>query len=240
MQKRIDWVALTIVVALILLSVAFVNQYLASLQRGAPVQYEHFIDYYTPDKEYDILEVEGFLTPEECAHIIAVSRDKLEPSRVYSDKADLNDPKYRKSDQTWLKTDMHPVVDKIDRVVAETTGRPRSNHEDLQVVKYEPSGFFSPHYDACEGDKAFCDRMNVTGGPRLWTFMVYLNDDFTGGETVFPKLGKSVKPKTGKLVVFQDTGDDEEIISNSFHGGEPVTSGQKWICNKWVRHREYT
>lgn len=35
--------------------------------------------------------------------------------------------------------------------------------------------------------------------------MVYLNDDFYGGETVFPTFGSKVKPKKGMVFVFPPT-----------------------------------
>ena len=32
--------------------------------------------------------------------------------------------------------------------------------------------------------------------------MVYLNDDFKEGETIFPVFGDVVEPKTGRLLIF--------------------------------------
>jgi prolyl 4-hydroxylase len=241
MKKSYDWKAALIILALLVLFSSILYKYIKNLKNESQPPVENFIDYYKAhsNMDYDIIEVDGFMTPEECDTIIRLAKDNLEPSRVYSDKADLNDPKYRISEQAWVKNGSHKTVDDFDNLVSAMTGLPKENHEELQVVRYEKGGFFSPHYDACEGEKDFCDRMNSTGGSRYWTFLVYLNDDFEGGETVFPQLGKSVKPKKGKLVIFQDTDTDGEIIPKSFHGGEPVKNGVKWVCNKWVRHREY-
>ena len=196
---------------------------------------------YTKGDTYTIMEYDDFLTREECAELISVASKSLEPSNVYNESTDKPDPKYRISEQAWLKKGSHAIADKIDQFVESVTGLPVDNHEELQVVRYKEKGFFSPHYDACYGEKEFCDRMNIGSGPRLWTFMVYLNDGFEGGETHFPKTGATVTPKQGKLIVFQDTYDDAdgEVIRDSFHGGNPVQSGEKWICNKWVRHRPY-
>ena len=46
------------------------------------------------------------------------------------------------------------------------------------------------------------------------TIIVYLNDDFVGGETEFPVLGDKVKPKKGKLLVFPP-------MWNYLHRGNP-------------------
>jgi len=189
---------------------------------------------------YDIMEIEDFLTSEECDKIIELASTRLEPSRVYTDNSDLHDTENRKSDQAWLLNDYDPLVHKISQKVAEYSGYPIENQEDLQVVHYEPGGFFKPHYDACEGTKDFCKRMDGIAGPRLWTYIIYLNDDLEGGETLFPYLNKKVIPKKGKCAIFQSSDDNGKLIRQSLHGGEPVTKGIKWICNKWIRINPYT
>ena len=37
---------------------------------------------------------------------------------------------------------------------------------------------------------------------RVLILMVYLNDDFGGGETVFPHYGDAIKPKKGSILIF--------------------------------------
>jgi len=189
---------------------------------------------------YSVQEIEHFLTHEECDKLIELASTRLEPSRVYTDNADLHDTENRKSDQAWLLNDTHPLVLQIAEKVAHITNTPVENQEDMQVVHYEPGGFFKTHYDACEGTETFCERMNGSAGPRIWTYLVYLNDEnVIGGETVFPYIHKKVSPKKGKCVVFQSTDETGRLIRESLHGGEPVISGTKWICNKWVRKNKY-
>lgn len=192
--------------------------------------------------EYSIQELDGFLTHQECDHIIRISQDRLKDSMVYSSDTDKYDTSTRKSRQAWLKDAEDPIVASVSRRVAKRTGMPVENQEDLQVVSYGPGGFFKPHYDPCDGEKDFCQRMDGSAGPRIWTYLIYLNDDFEGGETVFPLIGKAVKPKKGKCVVFQSTLPEQGsmMILEALHGGNPVLSGNKWICNKWVRGTRYT
>ena len=71
------------------------------------------------------------------------------------------------------------------------------------------------------------------------TMIIYLNDDYQGGETMFPKMGFQVVPKAGKAVVFWSTTEGDEVIRESFHGGNPVVGGEKWICNKWLHPMKY-
>lgn len=192
-------------------------------------------------KDYSVQEIENFLTPEECDHIISISTAHLEPSLVYSDTSDVHDTSSRKSEQAWLKDEMDPVVASISKKIAEASRIPIENQEDLQVVSYMPGGFFTPHYDACDGAKDYCERMEGHSGSRFLTYLIYLNDDYEGGETSFPKLNITVKPKKGKCVVFQSTlpPPDGRIILEALHGGNPVKLGNKWVCNKWIHNQSY-
>ena len=72
-------------------------------------------------------------------------------------------------------------------------------------------------------------------GPRYLTVLFYLNDNFEGGETIFPKINKLVKPKKGKAIIFQNVDNNGVIITQALHGGEPVKNGEKWIANKWIK-----
>jgi prolyl 4-hydroxylase len=184
--------------------------------------------------DYDILEIPDFLSHKECDQIIEMSANKLFPSRVYSSSDDVFETNTRKSEQCWLD-DTSPLISNLSTRVKNATNCHDNPSEHLQVVKYGPGGFYTPHFDACDGDSACCKRMDGELGPRLWTLLIYLNDDYTGGETVFPKINKSVTPQKGKAVLFKNVDDNGAVISHSFHGGNPVSSGQKWIANKWIR-----
>jgi hypothetical protein len=69
--------------------------------------------------------------------------------------------------------------------------------------------------------------------------LVYLNDDYEGGETEFPRLGLRYKGKTGDALVFWNVSQTGELERDSVHAGLPVTSGQKWLLSKWVRQKAY-
>jgi prolyl 4-hydroxylase len=177
-------------------------------------------------------EIDDFLTYEECDEMIQMAQEKgLAPSLVYSEESDNTDTSHRVSDQAWVNTGHMSLIRKVSSI----SGKPPENFEEIQVVKYEKGGFFKPHYDACDGGETFCKRMNGNSGQRYMTCLVYLNDDFEGGETVFPKLDVKIIPKKGKALVFFNTDDKGELIRDSLHGGNPVDSGTKWICNVWVR-----
>ena len=169
----------------------------------------------------------NFLTPEERNHIMTKAEKELKPSTISKDK--ILDDSIRKSDTTWLGRE-DPIIDKIVRRCIKNVDRPIENCERLQVLRYRPGGFYKPHQDVLD------DIVN----PRLYTFILALNDDYEGGETAFPNLGNEYKLKAGDALFF-DTLDNYELkTSKALHGGKPVKSGEKWICNLWVRKYPYS
>jgi prolyl 4-hydroxylase len=188
---------------------------------------------YVDKDDYDIIEIQNFLTNEECDKIIELSKGNMFSSKVYSQNEDLYDNKTRISQQCWLNDNDLFIKDISDKVKSYTNTH--NNYlEELQVVNYKPGGFFTPHYDACVGNNSYCERMNDKG-PRYLTVLFYLNDNFEGGETIFPKINKLVKPEKGKAIIFQNVDNNGVIITQALHGGEPVKNGEKWVANKWIK-----
>jgi|RhiMetdeSRZDD1v2_1073273.scaffolds.fasta_scaffold2468003_1 predicted 2-oxoglutarate/Fe(II)-dependent dioxygenase YbiX len=84
-------------------------------------------------------------------------------------------------------------------------------NERLRFYRYDPGQRFEAHVDG------YYQRPN--GEQSLLTFMLYLNEDFEGGETVFQN-GIRVKPESGMILVFRHT---------LYHEGVAVTSGRKYV-----------
>lgn len=191
---------------------------------------------YTNQPDYRIQVVDNFLTAEECAQLRAIAEPHLFDSAVYSSDKDVMDPNTRISRQCWLQTNVSVVRAIRERMRTLIPNLSASAHlEDVQIVQYKPGGFFKPHYDACVGSRDFCQRMDHPHGPRYITVLIYLNENLTGGETVFPKINQKVTPKTGRVVVFYNVDRNQHIITEAMHGGEPVLTGEKWIANQWIR-----
>jgi len=77
------------------------------------------------------------------------------------------------------------------------------------------------------------------GGQRKYSALIYLNDDFEGGETYFPKINYTVKPEIGKMVIWENLNKDNSLNYDSLHAGLPVLSNEKWICIVWVRETKF-
>jgi predicted 2-oxoglutarate/Fe(II)-dependent dioxygenase YbiX len=95
--------------------------------------------------------------------------------------------------------------------------------EVLQCVRYKKNNHFVPHYDSNK-------LLN-----RKHTILVYLNENFSGGETCFPELDKKIKPKTGHAILFRNTTQKNTNQLYAVHAGLPVTKGIKYALNIWVQ-----
>ena len=194
--------------------------------------------------DFEVLEIRNLLTPEECKRLQKIAEDKgMTPSEVI-DYGSQNDratkDNFRNSVQAWLPDDTDPLIRRFADYTEEITKLPRKNQEMIQIVKYDEGGQFIEHFDNCDHpDKEYCDRVNHWAGPRRATLLMYLNDDFEGGETVFPKIDLTVKPETGKAILFWTTKDGDKILPESIHKGNPVKKGNKWIATKWTHPGEW-
>lgn len=177
-------------------------------------------------------QIDMVLTPEECASIIAKAEPNFSRSMVVGKTVEASD--VRTSDTAWISRD-DPLAKKVLVRAAELAGKPLEHCEDLQVVRYTKGAEYRPHHDSCcdptDGCKEFAKR-----GQRVGTLLVYLNSDFTGGDTFFPNLNQGFKPAPGSGVFFRPmTNDETQCHPSALHAGRPVESGIKYVCNAWVR-----
>ena len=193
---------------------------------------------------YQIWEIYDVLSPEECKQVIEFARQKgVEDSEVMSnthEKDTEKDENWRRSRQVWASEEEHPVLQKFAKFNEDLTGYRASQQEEAQIASYVPGGLFKEHYDACAfDDTEYCNRMNRDSGERRTTLLLYLNTDFTGGETEFTKMGIKIRPEVGKAVLFWDTYQDDSIIEQSMHQGNIVLTGEKWILTKWSHPKHF-
>ena len=97
-------------------------------------------------------------------------------------------------------------------------------NERFRFYRYGPGQRFAPHRDGSFERQS--DEMS-------WmTFMVYLNDDFVGGQTRFDLMGEPepvvVQPRPGMALVF---------MHDRLHAGDEVTRGHKYVLRTDVMYR---
>jgi prolyl 4-hydroxylase len=93
-------------------------------------------------------------------------------------------------------------------------------NERLRCYRYRPGQRFAPHYD---GAFVRDDREQ-----SLVSYLVYLNDDFVGGETNFLQLGQTIVPRAGTALLFQH---------RLLHEGAEVREGCKYVLRSDLMYR---
>ncbi|GMH08346.1 hypothetical protein Nepgr_010186 [Nepenthes gracilis] len=194
---------------------------------------------------------EGFLTDEECDHLVSLAKSELKRSAVadnLSGQSKLSE--VRTSSGMFISKSKDAIVDRIEDKIATWTFLPKENGEDIQVLRYEHGQKYDPHYDY------FVDKVNIArGGHRTATVLMYLSDVAKGGETTFPsaeesprhksstsddnlsdcaKKGIAVKPHKGDALLFFSLFPSATPDPSSLHGGCPVIEGEKWSATKWI------
>ena len=170
--------------------------------------------------------IENFLSENERIHIKQEAKSKLQVSTV--DKDRRVDEQIRKSETAWLSTE-DPIVRSVVERCVSRTDRPIENCEQLQVLRYTEGGHYNPHQDVFYQDK----------NKRLYTFIIALNDEYEGGETAFPYLNEKYKLNAGDALFFHTLDNYGLDTTDALHGGQPVKSGEKWVCNLWVHKYPY-
>lgn len=180
------------------------------------------------------------LTKAECEQLIALSQSKLARSTTIDEqtgKAELHAD--RTSSGTFFALNETPFIDQLDRRIAQLMQMPVVNGEGLQILNYQIGGEYKPHYDYFPPDQPGSAQHIAIGGQRVATLIVYLNEVEEGGATIFPELGLAVTPVQGSAVYFSYTNSKNQLDPLTYHGGNPVTKGEKWIATKWMRQRVY-
>lgn len=179
--------------------------------------------------------LEKVISNEQAENIINYSKNKLIDSLVMSGKMDA----IRNSKQTWINKN-DPLVKSFIEYLSKMFNIPFENAEDPQIVRYLPNQFYKDHHDSCCDNVEQCKEFIKRGGQRILTVLIYLNDNFKGGETDFKNLNFKIKSKTGDALIFYPLGKEGKYCHpKALHAGLPVLEGEKWIANVWFRERKF-
>jgi prolyl 4-hydroxylase len=176
----------------------------------------------------DILEVENFLTDEECDRLIAKAQPNLLPCVTKNPRTGAVevDPDRTSTNANIPQAEVPTIVSKILRLASCKADQ----LEIFQVLHYSEGQEFNVHTDGFRGPTTAC---GFEDSGRLVTIFCYLNDVEEGGETRFSELGLDVKPSKGKAVIhFPATTGLEEDPRTEHEGVAAVDD--KWLLVTWV------
>jgi len=171
-----------------------------------------------------IWTVDRVLQPDTCRHLIAeAERRTWYPSNI--DKLHNSGTTKNSRSITSIEIDapllFSPIQDLIPHQI-----------EGMEVVGLAQEQFLCYRYRKGEQFTVHTDKpfQGENGLKSLFTFLVYLNDDFSGGQTLFPKIAKikMILPKAGMAVIFPH---DEP------HGSLEVRHGNKYILRSVILYQ---
>ncbi len=157
--------------------------------------------------------IENFLSEKECQILIdLINRfGKAEELPVQWD-ADLNPTIVRKTYSNLRIADKY--VPMVQELLEKEYGFPVKNK----------SAFFA-RWDAGDKLELHVDDLGPTNTNHMAT-LIYLNDDYEGGEIDFPTHKLSHKPKTGDLIMFPGN-------MHYAHEVKTIISGVRWTVPMW-------
>jgi len=188
-----------------------------------------------PTPRADLFILRDFLSPDECASLVA----RIERDRRPSTIADANDDyAFRTSETCDLPMD-DPEVAMLDEKLSTLSGIARVFGEPIQGQRYEVGQEFKAHTDYFDPHGADFARYCTVAGQRTWTFMVYLNAPEAGGATRFKVIDKLIQPEPGKLVCWNNRRADGTVNPATLHHAMKVRKGLKYVITKWYREKPW-
>ena len=174
--------------------------------------------------------VERFAAPEVCRWLIERSRGKLKPARMF-DGTQANPLETRTcSDYIFDITEADLVLLLVRERASRLTKLPTATMEPPQIFHYAVGQEIKAHFDHVRAEGGY-------QGERIATFLLYLNDDYEGGDLTFPRAGFSWKGRTGDAIFFANVDLAGKADRMSLHAATPVTRGEKYMFSQWIQDR---
>jgi predicted 2-oxoglutarate/Fe(II)-dependent dioxygenase YbiX len=134
---------------------------------------------------------------------------------IYSSQNEFNDSKF---DSFIIRTIKNAIVE-CSEDYSKRYSIDIGNLTPLSISKYFEGQSMGPHVDSYGDDTK-----------QVLSIVLYLNDDYAGGELYFKNQDIKIKPEAGSLIAFPST-------DPYFHESLAVTSGIKYISpGFWIKN----
>jgi predicted 2-oxoglutarate/Fe(II)-dependent dioxygenase YbiX len=198
---------------------------------GSGERFKHCCGNKSPDRSppHGIGIAPEFLSPQECRAFVELA-DGLEGDRFkVLDRARNMEPTpddTRVCDRVILGDSQHVLDDVVARAFEERI-IPRTFdiewYEQPQLLRYAPGGYYVYHSDAYDYE----DGRWRKAADRDISLLLYINDEYTGGELEFNSFSYTLRPRAGMLVWFPS---DFRYL----HMAKLVTSGRRYAIVSWA------
>ena len=188
---------------------------------------------------HGVVVIEQYLSQEECRRLVELVNSRpSERLQVIDPDKTTAEALLRRYDDTRVTrrvdmTDHQEELNTLLRKVVTTRIEPDLGinidwFEEPQILKYEPGGFYATHADSENYDPE--ENCWTRVADRDVSLLLYLSDDFEGGDIQFNTFHYQLKPRAGMLVYFPS---DHRYV----HTAMPVTSGMRYAIVSWMSQR---
>jgi hypothetical protein len=180
-----------------------------------------------------------FVSPSICRWLVDIGAGRMHEALVFDPEKGVGQPAEARSNSAYELNllDLDLVVVMVRARIGAALRLPVGAMEPPQLLHYAVGQGFKRHYDFSDPEVPGYDRDIARRGQRIATFLIYLNDDYGGGETDFPRVGVRFKGAPGDALMFANVDLDGVPERLSLHEGLPPTAGEKWLFSQWVRDR---
>jgi prolyl 4-hydroxylase len=184
-----------------------------------------------------IATVKGYLSSPACDWLIALGRPVLKAAKVYdAQTGDLRADSNRSNSAAQLDVErMDAFTGFVRARIAALANVSIAGLETSQILHYRVGEEFAEHCDFLDPSSPGHARDVALHGQRALTVLIYLNDDYEGGDTAFPALGRGFKGHKGDALVFWNLTPEGAPDWRTAHIGTAPTGGEKWLFSQWIR-----
>ena len=186
-----------------------------------------------------VISIEALVPPQVCDWIVRQSAGRLVRAEVDDPRTGLPIMGQTRTNRVasfgLAETSVLNLL--IQSRIGGAIGAPLSVMEAFAVLNYLPGEQASDHFDYLDpAIPAYAEEI-ARVGQRVATALLYLNDDYEGGETDFPELGLRRRGAKGDALIFFSVDAAGAPDPRTRHAGRPPTSGEKWVLSQFVRDR---
>jgi prolyl 4-hydroxylase len=173
----------------------------------------------------NIFTVEDFLTRQECLeNIVHSEKIGYELAKVNTASGSKVKPEIRNNNRAFYKSEelAQTLWEKLEPFVPAQFENSKAIglNELFRFYRYQRGHQFKGHFDE--------SYIRNSHEASYYTFMLYLNDNFQGGDTTF--RGVRIRARQGMALIF---------LHSLYHEGSEVTQGVKYVLRSDVMYRKY-
>jgi len=192
-------------------------------------------------------QVSAVLSSEECACVIDAARSWLRPCAPVVDPitrdAEISAVATATSvaclpDDAVFSEEFTEIAAYLRTLVADLSGVAEEHQELFQIVHQIETPSLDPEHGVLFPGWEFLKFESDSGGNRIFSFILYLNDVQEGGDSDCLPCGVRIQPEAGKAA-FWHTPEDTPPYGRGLPASHPVTRGEKWALMCWAREAPY-